>query len=190
MQWLAKISVKRPVFATVLILLICVIGITGYFQLGVDRFPKVDFPAVAVITRLPGAAPEDVETELTDKIEEAVNTISGIDELRSISTRGRFAGVCHLQPRQGHRRRLAGGARSRGPRLPLLPKDIDSPVIAKMDPDAAPVLYVSVNADKPIREVTEWPTSKSAAGSRTSPASVKCSSSAAPSDKSTSGSIP
>src|SRR6476661_1627400 len=88
MQWLAKISVKRPVFATVLILLICVIGATGYFQLGVDRFPKVDFPTVAVITTLPGSAPEEVETDLSDKIEEAVNTIAGIDELHSISSEG------------------------------------------------------------------------------------------------------
>src|SRR5499427_10131965 len=88
MQWLAKISVKRPVFATVLILLICVIGVTGYFQLGVDRFPKVDFPSVVVVTRMAGAAPEEVETEITDKVEEAVNTISGIDELRSTSSEG------------------------------------------------------------------------------------------------------
>src|SRR5512137_1385268 len=88
MQWLAKISVRRPVFATVLILFICVIGAVGYFQLGVDRFPKIDFPMVAVITRLPGAAPEEVETDISDKIEEAVNTLNGIDELRSISSEG------------------------------------------------------------------------------------------------------
>jgi len=155
MQWLAKISVKRPVFATVLILLICVIGATGYFQLGVDRFPKVDFPAVAVITRLPGAAPEEVETELTDKVEEAVNTISGIDELRSISSEGvsqvyvTFSLDKDIDVASQEVRDHVGRV------LPLLPKDIDAPVIAKMDPDAAPVLYVSVNADKPIREVTE-----------------------------------
>jgi hydrophobe/amphiphile efflux-1 (HAE1) family protein len=155
MQWLAKISVKRPVLATVLILIICVVGATGYFQLGVDRFPKVDFPAVAVITRLPGAAPEEVETDLTDKIEEAVNTISGIDELRSISSEGvsqvyvTFSLDKDIDVASQEVRDHVGRV------LPLLPKDIDAPVIAKMDPDAAPVLYVSVNADKPIREVTE-----------------------------------
>ena len=88
MQWLASICVRRPVFATVLILAIVVVGIVGYRKLGVDRFPNVDFPIVTVVTTLPGAAPEEVETEVTDKIEEAVNTISGIDELRSISTEG------------------------------------------------------------------------------------------------------
>src|SRR5688572_16397507 len=88
MQWLAAICIKRPIFATVLILVICVVGAFGYVQLGVDRFPKVDLPIVTVTTRLPGAAPEDVETEITEKIEEAVNTVSGIDELQSITTEG------------------------------------------------------------------------------------------------------
>jgi len=59
------------------LLVIVVVGIAGYVQLGVDRFPNIDFPVVVVIANEPGAAPEDVETEITDKIEEAVNTISG-----------------------------------------------------------------------------------------------------------------
>src|SRR6478735_5537909 len=88
MQWLAEICVKRPVFATVLSLVILVVGSVFYTKLGVDQFPKIDFPAIVVITRLPGAAPQDVETEISDKIEGAVNTIAGIDELRSISAEG------------------------------------------------------------------------------------------------------
>src|SRR3569832_1926380 len=86
MQWLAAISVRRPVFASVLILALTVVGAFAFTQLGLDRFPKVDFPTVVVTTRLPGAAPEEVETEISDKIEEAVNTISSIDELRSKTT--------------------------------------------------------------------------------------------------------
>src|SRR5437762_13940387 len=88
MQWLAALCVKRPVFATVLILTLTVIGAFSFTRLGVDRFPKVDFPTVTVTTVQPGAAPEQVETEITDKIEEAVNTISGIDDLRSVSSEG------------------------------------------------------------------------------------------------------
>ena len=108
-----------------------------------------------MITRLPGAAPEEVETEITDKIEEAVNTISGIDELRSISSEGVsqvYVTFSSTRTSTSPRRRCAttSAACSR-----IFPKDIDPPVVAKMDPDAAPVLYVSVNADKPIREVTE-----------------------------------
>ena len=88
MQWLAELCVKRPVFATVLILVLSVVGLFAYFQLGIDRFPKIDFPNITVTIILPGAAPEEVETEITDKVEAAVNTISGIDELRSTSTEG------------------------------------------------------------------------------------------------------
>src|SRR6478752_2451539 len=88
MQWLASISVRRPVFATVLILSLTVVGAFSYSLLGVDQFPKIDFPTVVITTIQPGAAPEQIETEITDKIEEAVNTISGIDELRSTSSEG------------------------------------------------------------------------------------------------------
>jgi HAE1 family hydrophobic/amphiphilic exporter-1 len=83
MQWLASISVKRPVFATVIILSLTVVGAFSFGASASIAFPKVDFPTVVVTTRLAGRAPEEVETEITDKIEEAVNTISGIDELRS-----------------------------------------------------------------------------------------------------------
>src|SRR5262245_902932 len=88
MQKLAELCVRRPVFASVLILALVVVGIASYMQLGVDRFPNVDFPMVTITTTLPGAAPEELETQVTDKIEEAVNTISGIDELRSTSSEG------------------------------------------------------------------------------------------------------
>ena len=88
MQWLAEVCVRRPVFATVLSLVILVIGAVSYKKLGVDQFPKIEFPYVMVITRLPGASPEDIERDVTEKIEGAVNTVSGIDELRSDSSEG------------------------------------------------------------------------------------------------------
>ena len=85
MQRLAELCVKRPVFTWVLVLSLVVVGLFAYGRLGVDRFPKIDLPFVTISTRLVGAAPEEIETEVTDKIEEAVNTISGLDELRSTS---------------------------------------------------------------------------------------------------------
>src|SRR5438552_3241028 len=88
MHKLAEICVRRPVFATVIVLSLVVVGWFAYQQLGVDRFPKVDFPTIVISTRLVGAAPEEIETDITDKIEEAVNTISGIDQLQSISSEG------------------------------------------------------------------------------------------------------
>ena len=88
MQKLAEICVRRPVFATMLILSLTVVGAFSFFSLGVDLFPKIDFPTITVVVVNPGASPQEIETEITDKIEAAVNTISGIDELRSSSTEG------------------------------------------------------------------------------------------------------
>ncbi len=156
MQWLAAISVKRPVFASVLILSLTVVGAFAFTRLGLDRFPKVDFPTVVVTTRLPGAAPEEVETEITDKIEEAVNTISAIDELRSTSSEGvSLVVVSFLLEKDADI--AAQEVRDRVNRvLPLLPKTIQQPTVEKFDPDAAPVLTIAVSAKKPLRDITEY----------------------------------
>ncbi len=156
MQWLAAISVKRPVFASVLILSLTVVGAFAFTKLGLDRFPKVDFPTVVVTTRLPGAAPEEVETEITDKIEEAVNTISAIDELRSNSSEGvSQVIVSFLLEKDADI--AAQEVRDRVNRvLPLLPRTIQQPTVEKFDPDAAPVLTLAVSANKPVRDITEY----------------------------------
>ena len=156
MQWLASISVKRPVFASVLILTLTVIGAFAFTRLGLDRFPKVDFPTIVVTTRLPGAAPEEVETEISDKIEEAVNTISGIDELRSTSSEGVSTVIISFLLEKDADI-AAQEVRDRVNRvIPLLPKTIDQPTVEKFDPDAAPVLTLAVSASKPIRDITEY----------------------------------
>src|SRR3989475_9550358 len=156
MQWLAALCVKRPVFATVLILSLPVIGAFAFTRLGVDRFPKVDFPTVLVTTVQPGAAPEQIETEITDKIEEAVNTISGIDELRSASSEGISQVIISFVlekdtdvAAQEVRDKVNGV-------LPLLPKTIQQPRVDKFDPDAAPVLSLALSARKPVRDITEY----------------------------------
>ena len=156
MQWLASISVKRPVFASVLIITLTVIGAFSFTKLGVDRFPKVDFPTVVVTTRLPGAAPEEVETEITDKIEEAVNTISGIDELRSTSSEGvSMVIVAFLLEKDADV--AAQEVRDRVNRvLPMLPRTIEQPTVEKFDPDSVPVLTLALSAKKPIRDITEF----------------------------------
>ncbi len=156
MQWLASISVRRPVFATVIILSLTVVGAFAFMRLGLDQFPKVDFPTVVVTTRLPGAAPEEVETEITDKVEEAVNTISSIDELRSNSSEG-VSQVIISFLLEKDADIAAQEVRDRVNRvLPLLPRTIEQPTVEKFDPDAAPVLTLSVSADKPLRDITEY----------------------------------
>ena len=155
MQWLARLCVRRPVFAAVLMLTIAVVGTAGYFRLGLDWFPKIDFPVVVVTTRLDGAAPEEVETEITEKIEEAVNTINGIDELRSVSVEGVsqvFITFTLEKPvdvaTQDVRDHVATA-------IGNLPRGIDPPVVGKFDPDAIPILYVAVQSKRDVRETTE-----------------------------------
>jgi len=156
MQWLAELCVKRPVFATVLILSLTVVGIFSYGRLGVDRFPKIDFPTITVTTVQPGAAPEQIETEVTDKIEEAVNTISGIDDLRSVSSEGISLVIISFVlekdtnvAAQEVRDKLNGV-------LSRLPKTIQQPRVERQDPDAAPVLSLALSARQPVREMTEY----------------------------------
>ena len=156
MQWLAEISVRRPVFASVLILSLVVVGVFSYFRLGVDLFPKVDFPIITVTTRQSGAAPEEIETEITDKIERAVNTISGIEELRSVSTEG-VSQVFIQFALEKNSDVAAQEVRDKISQiLPDLPQDIDQPVVERLDPDAAPVLYAALSGDRPIREISEF----------------------------------
>jgi HAE1 family hydrophobic/amphiphilic exporter-1 len=156
MQWLAELCVRRPVFASVLILSLVVVGAFAFGQLGVDRLPQVDFPTVTVTTRLPGAAPEQVESEVTDKVEEAVNTISGIDQLSSNSAEG-ISQVIVTFRLEKNADVAAQEVRDRINRiLPQLPRTILQPTIEKQDPDAAPVLTLAVTANKPIRDVTEY----------------------------------
>ncbi len=156
MQKLAELCVRRPVFTWVLVLSLVVVGLFAYGRLGVDRFPKIDLPFVTISTRLAGAAPEEIETEVTDRIEEAVNTISGIDQLISISSEGVSQVIINFEleknpdvAAQEVRDRVNSVLRD-------LPRDADPPVIEKIDPDAAPVLSVAVSAPRPIREVTEF----------------------------------
>jgi HAE1 family hydrophobic/amphiphilic exporter-1 len=158
MNQLAAICVKRPVFATVLILVLVVFGVFGYAKLGVDRFPKVDFPIITVTTRLPGSAPEEVETEITDKIEQAVNTVNGIDELRSASAEG-ISQVYITFNLEKDVDVAAQDVRDKINRvLPDLPEDVEQPTVEKLDPDASPVLTIAVSAPAPatVRDITEY----------------------------------
>ncbi len=156
MQALAALCVRRPVFASVLILSLVVVGTFGFTQLGVDRVPNVDIPTITVTTRLPGAAPEQIESEITDKVEEAVNTISGIDQLSSNSAEG-ISQVIVTFRLDKNADVAAQEVRDRLNRImPLLPRTITQPTIEKQDPDAQPILTMALTANKPIREITEY----------------------------------
>src|SRR3954469_22792569 len=85
---LSDICIRRPIFTWVLVAIPVVLGLVSYFELGVDLFPKVDFPVVSVTATLPGASAEEMETTVTKPIEEAINSVSGVDELRSTTREG------------------------------------------------------------------------------------------------------
>jgi HAE1 family hydrophobic/amphiphilic exporter-1 len=156
MQKLAEICVRRPVFASVLVLALVVVGAFAYLKLGVDRFPKVEFPWVTITTVLPGAAPEEVETEVSDKIEEAVNTISGIDELYSFSSEN-VSVVTISFDLEKDADVAAQEVRDRiNAILGDLPADAEPPVILKLDPDAIPVIGVALTGPASEREVSEY----------------------------------
>ena len=155
MQWLASICIRHPVLTWVLMLTIIVVGAVGYGSLGLDQFPKADLPTVLIMTTLEGAAPEEVETEITDKIEGAVNTISGIDDLRSTSAQGisnvivtfnldKPIDVAAQEVRDHINQALAD-----------LPKGIDQPVVSKVDPDASPILIITLKGQGSQRDLTE-----------------------------------
>jgi len=155
MQKLAEVCIRRPVFAVMIVLALVVAGAASYFRLGVDRFPSVDLPSVRVRTTLPGAAPEEVETQISQRLEEAINTVEGIEELRSISGQGMsFIIVTFKLERdidvatQDVRDRVATI-------LGDLPVGTDPPIIAKLDNDAAPVMSVALSGNRPLRELTE-----------------------------------
>src|SRR4030095_113324 len=155
MQKLAEICIRRPVFATMIVLSLVVVGAAGFFKLGVDRFPSVDLPTVSVRTGLPGAAPEEVEALVTQQVEEVINTVDGISELRSVSGQGTSIVIAtfkldrHLESAaQDGRDRVATLGRQ-------LPEDATPPVVQKFDNDSTPVITLALTADRSLRELTE-----------------------------------
>ncbi len=154
MHALARLCVRRPVFATMLILSLIVVGVFSYFSLGLDLFPKIDIPTVAVSVSNPGASPEEVETEITKKIEDTVNTISQVDEVRSTSSEG-FSQVIITFDLSKDGDVAAQEVQNKVNLIVSeLPQTAKQPVIQKFDPDAAPVLQIAVSAPRSTRDVT------------------------------------
>ena len=156
MQKLAEICIRRPVFAAMIILALVVVGAASYGRLGVDRFPSVDLPTVSVRTNLPGASTEETEAEVSQKIEEAVNTVEGIQELRSVSSGGSSFVIATFNlerdidtAAQDIRDRVSSVVRN-------LPDDTLPPVIAKFNNDSSPVMTVALSGNRPLRELTEY----------------------------------
>lgn len=155
MRTLAEVCIKRPVFAVMLILALVVVGATAFTNLGVDRLPSVDLPTVSIRTSLPGASPEETESQVSQVIEEVVNTVEGVEELRSISGQGQSIVIATFSldrdidaAAQDVRDRVATVLRR-------LPDDVEPPAVSKFDNDSSPVITIALSGSAGVRELTE-----------------------------------
>lgn len=153
MYWLAEICVRRPVFALMLVAAMVVAGVVAFPQLGIDRFPRTDLPTVSVRTGYPGAASQEVESEVSQRIEDAVATVAGIEELRSISSDGSSYVILTFgldrdidAAVQDVRDAVAGV-------LNRLPQNVDPPIITKQDTESSPIMSISVSGPRTAREL-------------------------------------
>ncbi|MDD4191730.1 MAG: efflux RND transporter permease subunit [Mangrovibacterium sp.] len=153
---LSDLSVKRPVMATVFAMTIVLFGVVGFFTLGIREYPSVDPPVVTVSTSYPGANAEIIESQITEPLEESINSIDGIVTLSSVSSDGRssitieFDTSRDLDNAANDVRDKVAGAVSK------LPPDAEPPVVSKADADAQTILTVTVQSDKrSLVELTE-----------------------------------
>jgi HAE1 family hydrophobic/amphiphilic exporter-1 len=153
---IADVSIRRPVFAVMLIASLVGLGLLSVGRLGVDLFPRIEFPYVSITTVLEGASPETIESEVSDVLEESINTLSGIEELRSVSSEGLSQVFVQFEleedPDVKAQEVRDAVSRARGD----LPVEIEPPIVEKIDPDAAPILSVMVAGDRSIRDLTRY----------------------------------
>jgi HAE1 family hydrophobic/amphiphilic exporter-1 len=152
---IADLCVRRPIFATMFVGVLVVLGWFSYERLGVDLFPKVDVPSVVVTTTLPGAAPEETEARVTKPLEEAINTVSGIDELRSNT----MEGISQIMVQFKLERDLDAAVQDVRDKissaLNQLPDGTKPPLVQKFELDAVPILTMTVVGYQSIKELTE-----------------------------------
>ena len=155
-MFLSDVSIKRPVFATMMMLALIVLGVVSYQRLAIDEYPDITYPIVIVQTSYPGASPDVMERDVSRPIEEAVNTVQGIKELTSTQLEGISLvrvllnlGVNVAEAQQDVQAKVARIRRQ-------LPRDIEDPVIQHFDPNDRPIMSIAIqSAERPIRELTD-----------------------------------
>ena len=161
-MWFTRVSLKNPVFATMLMLALVVLGLFSYQRLQVDQFPNIDFPVVVVITEYPGASPEIVESEVTKKVEEGVNSIAGINALTSRSYEGQSVVIIEFQLHIDGRKAADDVREKVAAVRPLFRDEVKEPRVLRFDPASRPVWSVAVLAGRAAGkqpsavELTNW----------------------------------
>ncbi len=152
---ITRISVDNPVFATMMMVALMVLGLFSYNRLGVDQFPDVDFPIVVVSTQYPGASPETVETDLTRPIEDAVNTIAGIKTLTSRSYESQSVVIAEFDLKTASTQALQDVREKVSAIRAAFNADVKDPQITRFNPDDQPILSLAVKSDlRGLRDLT------------------------------------
>ena len=153
---LADVSIRRPVFAVMLIGALVTLGWVALDRVPLDLFPRIEFPVVTVTTVLEGATPQTVETEVTEVLEEEISNLAGLDQLLSQSSEGLSTIFVWFELEvdaeaavQNVRDKVALARRH-------LPPEIEPPIVDRIDPDAAPILSVMIAGDRSVRELTRF----------------------------------
>ncbi len=153
MYWLAEICVKRPVFALMIIMALTVAGMVAFPQLGVDRYPRTDLPTVTIRTTYPGAASQEVESEISQVIEDAVATVAGIEELRSISSDGSSIVFVTFSLDRNADAAVQDVRDAIASILTRLPNNVDPPLVRKEDTESSPIMTLAVSGPRTPREL-------------------------------------
>ncbi len=155
-MFLPEFAIRRPVTTFMLICAITVFGIIGFLRLGVDQYPRVEFPVVTVTTLMEGASPEVMEETVTDIIEEEVATIEGIRNLSSISSHGASVIIVEFEMERDIDIAAQDVRDKVGAIINKLPEEAERPVVGKLDIAAQPVIWIAVYGDRPIVELTSY----------------------------------
>lgn len=153
---LSDVAIKRPVFTTMVSLGIVVMGVMGFFRLGVNLFPDVQFPVVTVTTVYPGASPTEIETQVTEKIEDAIVSIAGVDRIQSFSSDS-VSNVVIFFDLEADPMESATHVRERVAQVrALLPREAEAPTVARVDISAAPIILYTLSGGEDVQALRDY----------------------------------
>lgn len=155
-MFLPNISIRKPIFATMMVSAIAIFGVIAYLRMGIDEYPKIDYPYVAVYTTLRGASPDVTEIDITDVLEEEINAIQGIRTLTSTSSEGLSEITVEFQLYRGIDSAAQDVRDKVSVAMERLPRDVDHPVVDKLDPSQNPIMWLTVQGNKPLKEISDY----------------------------------
>lgn len=153
---LADVSIRRPVFATMMIMSLVVLGLFSFIKLNVDLYPDVDIPVVVITTILPGAGPDQIETDVTKIIEDAVNPVEGVDFIQSTSQENVSLVVITFKLEIDGKDAAQNVREKISAIRAKLPADIEDPVIQRYDPASFPIMSLPVAGDMSEKDITTF----------------------------------